>query len=156
MADVFGRNATLNASLIIILVGSAMCTGAPTNAFPLLLLGRALQGVAAAGLEVLVQTILADKVSLQENAKNWSLFALVSGISYALGPVIGGLSSGSRPVLTLVISNLVASQDTSPTRIGDGASESTSRSESSASSLYSSPCEKNFSDPNPSWESTTL
>lgn len=90
MADVFGRNATLNASLIIILIGSAMCTGAPTNAFPLLLLGRALQGVAAAGLEVLVQTILADKVSLQENAKNWSIFAFVSGVSYALGPVIGG------------------------------------------------------------------
>lgn len=91
MADVFGRNATLNASLVIMLIGSAMCTGAPTNAFPLLLLGRALQGVAAAGLEVLVQTILADKVSLQENAKNWSIFAFVSGVSYALGPVIGGL-----------------------------------------------------------------
>lgn len=91
MADVFGRNATLNASLIIILIGSAMCTGAPTNAFPVLLLGRALQGVAAAGLDTLVQTILADKVSLQENAKNWSIFAMVAGISYGLGPVIGGL-----------------------------------------------------------------
>jgi uncharacterized membrane protein len=56
-----------------------------------------------------VQTILADKVSLQENAKNWSLFALVSGISYGLGPVIGGLSIRSRPALTLVISNLAAS-----------------------------------------------
>jgi MFS family permease len=92
MADVFGRHATINASLIIILIGSALATGAPTNAFPVLLLGRALQGVAAAGLEVIVQTILADRVSLQENAKNWTIFAFISGISYALGPLIGGLS----------------------------------------------------------------
>jgi MFS family permease len=96
MADIFGRNAALNASLITILVGSAMCTGAPTNAFPLLLLGRALQGVAPAGLEVLVQTILADKVSLQENAKDWTIFALVSGVSFAMGPVVGGMYEDAR------------------------------------------------------------
>ncbi|KAF4973410.1 hypothetical protein FSARC_304 [Fusarium sarcochroum] len=90
MADVFGRNASLNAAIILMLIGSALCTGAPTNAFPVLLLGRAFQGIAAAGLNVVVRTILADKVSLQENAKNWAIFSLVAGISYGLGPVIGG------------------------------------------------------------------
>ncbi|KAJ3471201.1 hypothetical protein MRS44_001300 [Fusarium solani] len=90
MADVFGRNASLNAAVIFMLIGSALCTGAPTNAFPVLLLGRGFQGLAAAGLNVIVRTILADKVSLQENARNWAIFALVGGISYAIGPVIGG------------------------------------------------------------------
>ncbi|CAM1504150.1 Fc.00g017410.m01.CDS01 [Cosmosporella sp. VM-42] len=90
MADVFGRNASLNAAIIFMLIGSALCTGAPTSAFPILLLGRGFQGVAAAGLNVVVRTILADKVSLAENAKNWAIFSLVGGISYALGPVIGG------------------------------------------------------------------
>ncbi|OBS27035.1 hypothetical protein FPOA_00976 [Fusarium poae] len=90
MADVFGRNASLNAAIILMLIGSALCTGAPTTAFPVLLLGRAFQGLAAAGLNVVVRTILADKVSLQENAKNWAIFSLVGGISYGLGPVIGG------------------------------------------------------------------
>lgn len=90
MADVFGRNASLNAALILMLIGSALCTGAPTNAFPVLLLGRGFQGVAAAGLNVVVRTILADKVSLAENAKNWTVLALVGGISYSIGPVIGG------------------------------------------------------------------
>ncbi|KAJ4271617.1 hypothetical protein NW762_000322 [Fusarium torreyae] len=90
MADVFGRNASLNAAIILMLIGSALCTGAPTNAFPVLLLGRSFQGIAAAGLNVVVRTILADKVSLQENAKNWAIFSLVAGISYGLGPVIGG------------------------------------------------------------------
>ncbi|KAM0564565.1 hypothetical protein ACHAPJ_000779 [Fusarium lateritium] len=90
MADVFGRNASLNAAIVLMLIGSALCTGAPTNAFPVLLLGRSFQGIAAAGLNVVVRTILADKVSLQENAKNWAIFSLVAGISYGLGPVIGG------------------------------------------------------------------
>ncbi|KAJ4004434.1 hypothetical protein NW766_011740 [Fusarium irregulare] len=90
MADVFGRNASLNAAIILMLIGSALCTGAPTTAFPVLLLGRGFQGLAAAGLNVVVRTILADKVSLQENAKNWAIFSLVGGISYGLGPVIGG------------------------------------------------------------------
>lgn len=93
MADVFGRNASLNAAVIFMLIGSALCTGAPTNAFPVLLLGRGFQGLAAAGLNVIVRTILADKVSLQENARNWAIFALVGGISYAIGPVIGGKST---------------------------------------------------------------
>ncbi|CAF3553300.1 hypothetical protein SNK04_000990 [Fusarium graminearum] len=90
MADVFGRNASLNAAIILMLIGSALCTGAPTTAFPVLLLGRGFQGLAAAGLNVIVRTVLADKVSLQENAKNWAIFSLVGGISYGLGPVIGG------------------------------------------------------------------
>ncbi|KAF5663118.1 multidrug transporter [Fusarium heterosporum] len=90
MADVFGRNASINAAIIIMLIGSALCTGAPTTAFPVLLLGRGFQGLAAAGLNVVVRTILADKVSLQENAKNWAIFSLVGGISYGLGPVLGG------------------------------------------------------------------
>lgn len=90
MADVFGRNSSLNASILIMLVGSALCTGPPTSAFPMLLVGRGLQGVAAAGLNVLVRTILADRVSLRENSKNMSIFSLVGGISYGVGPVIGG------------------------------------------------------------------
>ena len=90
MADVFGRNSTINAAIILMLVGSALCTGAPTTAFPALLLGRSFQGVSAAGLNVLVRTILADRVSLEENAKNWPIFAFVGGVSYGLGPVLGG------------------------------------------------------------------
>ncbi|KAK7415824.1 hypothetical protein QQX98_005606 [Neonectria punicea] len=90
MVDVFGRDASINASIIFMIIGSALCTGAPTSSFPVLLLGRGFQGIAAAGINVVIRTILADKVSLQENAKNWAIFSLVGGASYALGPVIGG------------------------------------------------------------------
>lgn len=96
MADIFGRHASLQAVLLLMTFGSALCTGAPTSSFPLLLLGRGFQGVACAGISVLVRVIISDKVSLQENAKNWSFFALTGGCSYAIGPVIGGyLTSAS-------------------------------------------------------------
>jgi MFS family permease len=74
---VFGRNVAINGAIVLMLIGSALCTGAPTDAFPVLLLGRGIQGMAAAGLSVVVRTIISDRVSLQENAKNWAIFSFV-------------------------------------------------------------------------------
>ena len=59
----------------------------------MLLTGRALQGVGCAGLNILTKVILA--VSLAENAKNNTLFTLVGGIGYGIGPVIGYLTQVS-------------------------------------------------------------
>ncbi|EMR71915.1 putative mfs multidrug transporter protein [Eutypa lata UCREL1] len=89
-ADVFGRHWALQSSLILMLIGSALCTGAPLTAYGVLLLGRALQGAACAGLAVVVRVVMADKVSLKENARNWTIFALTGGSCYGLGPVVGG------------------------------------------------------------------
>lgn len=80
MADIFGRNASLQASVIIMMLGSALAATAPTDAFPVLLLGRGFQGLGCAGINVIVRVILADKVSLEENAKNWSIFSLTAGM----------------------------------------------------------------------------
>lgn len=99
MADIFGRHASIQACMIIAIVGGALCTGAPTNAFPMLLFGRALQGIGCAGINVVVRAIVADKVSLQEDAKNWSIFSMVAGSSYSVGPVVGG----KRPQSLIII-----------------------------------------------------
>lgn len=90
MCDIFGRTATMEATLILMMIGSALCTGAPTSAFPLLIFGRAIQGLSVAGINVTTRVIMSDKVSLKENAKNNSIFAMFGGLSYAIGPVIGG------------------------------------------------------------------
>ncbi|GAB1317907.1 Tetracycline efflux protein [Madurella fahalii] len=91
LADVFGRHAALQTALVTITLGSALCTAAPApTAFALLLLGRALQGVGAAGINICVRTVLADRVSLADYAKNWSVFALLSAVSFSIGPVVGG------------------------------------------------------------------
>lgn len=60
------------------------------TAFPMFLVGRGLQGMGCAGCNIIVRTVLADKVSLKENAKNNTIFTLVAGIAYGVGPVIGG------------------------------------------------------------------
>jgi MFS family permease len=90
MAVVFGRYAALQSALIIMTIGSALSAGAPLTAFPMLLVGRGLQGMGCAGLNIIVRTVLADKVSLKENTKNNTIFTLVAGVAYGIGPVIGG------------------------------------------------------------------
>lgn len=90
VADIFGRHWSLQATQVLMLIGSALCTGAPTSAFGLFLLGRALQGLACAGIGTLVRIVLSDRVSLEENARNWTAFTLVGGIAYGIGPVVGG------------------------------------------------------------------
>lgn len=56
----------------------------------MLLVGRALQGIGCSGIDILTKVILADKVSLEENANNNTLFTLIGGVGYGIGPVIGG------------------------------------------------------------------
>ncbi|KAK7748690.1 hypothetical protein SLS53_000712 [Cytospora paraplurivora] len=89
-ADIFGRQTTLYTTIFLTAVGSAICTAAPTYAFGALLLGRAVQGVGAAGVNICVRIVLADRVSLADYARNWTLFALVSAVGFSIGPVIGG------------------------------------------------------------------
>ena len=88
LADVFGRHIVLQLAVFLTLVGSTLCAAAQT--WGMLLLGRALQGMSCAGIMNLVLIILADKVSLKENAKNNSIFAFISGLGYAIGPEVGG------------------------------------------------------------------
>jgi MFS family permease len=94
IADVYGRHAALQLSMSCMVVGSTLAAAAQT--WGMLLLGRALQGISAAGIYSLIKIVLADGVTLAENAKNNTIFALVGGISYSVGPLIGGyLTSAS-------------------------------------------------------------
>ncbi|KAG8530659.1 uncharacterized protein KY384_004014 [Bacidia gigantensis] len=94
LADVFGRHVVLQTVMVIMMIGAALAAGA--QAWVMLLFGRALMGVAAAGMLNIIKIVLADKVSLEENAKNNTTFAIVGGVSFGIGPVIGGyLTSAS-------------------------------------------------------------
>ncbi|GLA60229.1 hypothetical protein AtubIFM54640_000676 [Aspergillus tubingensis] len=88
LADLFGRHILLQTALFLMLIGSVLCAAAQT--WGMLLLGRALQGIGSAGLNNIIMIVLADKVSLKENARNKSLFTIFGGVGYAVGPVIGG------------------------------------------------------------------
>jgi len=88
LCDVFGRHSILQFSLALVWVGSALCAGAQN--FGMLLLGRAIVGISYSGLLVVTTVVLGDRVSLKENALQTTLFAIVSGMSFGVGPIIGG------------------------------------------------------------------
>jgi MFS family permease len=50
----------------------------------MLLVGRALQGLGAAGIMNLTRIVLSDNVSLADNSKNNTVFSLIAGIRYVL------------------------------------------------------------------------
>lgn len=101
LADIFGRYAALQLAICTLTIGSILCAAAPVWA--VLLLGRALQGVGSAGMTNVSMIILADKVSLKEQAINTSIFQLLIGIGYSVGPVIGGYLTNANWRYTFVL-----------------------------------------------------
>ena len=67
ITDVFGRHSVIQVSIFFVLIGSVF--GARAQAWAMLLLSRALQGLGFAGLGIVTKIILSDKVSLKENSK---------------------------------------------------------------------------------------
>jgi MFS family permease len=70
------------------MIGSVLCAAA--QSWEMLLVGRALQGLGAAGIMSLSRIILSDGATLAENSKANSVLSLIAGCSYAVGPIIGG------------------------------------------------------------------
>ncbi|KAF9237176.1 major facilitator superfamily domain-containing protein [Melanogaster broomeanus] len=89
IADIYGRHFGLQIPLLLFLVGSALSTGAVN--VPMVLIGRGIAGVGAAGLLTLVRTIMSDAKSLNTNNVQQSLLFLLYAVGYSIGPEIGGL-----------------------------------------------------------------
>jgi MFS family permease len=89
LADTFGRHASLQAAVVLLCIGSVLCAATPV--WGVLLLGRALQGVGTAGVSNIVMIILADSVTLKEQAVNTSIFQLLNGIGYSEWSTASGL-----------------------------------------------------------------
>lgn len=76
-------------SVAIFVLGSGICGGATST--EMLIGGRAVQGVGAGGINMLVDIIICDLVPLRERGKFVGLlFALIT-LATAVGPLIGGL-----------------------------------------------------------------
>ncbi|KAK7053805.1 membrane transporter [Favolaschia claudopus] len=88
LSDVFGRKAILYPSMIIFLVGSALCGAAKSMTW--LILARALQGVGGSGITQLVNIVIGDIVSLEDRGKYGSFVGAMWGIAGVIGPLVGG------------------------------------------------------------------
>ena len=89
LGDIYGRKRTIQSS-IVLFVAASVFTGLATN-FPMLVLGRALQGMAGGGISGLSQAVIADIVPPRHRGRYAWITPTVFTIVSMLGPLMGGL-----------------------------------------------------------------
>ncbi|KAH7929260.1 MFS general substrate transporter [Leucogyrophana mollusca] len=88
VADVYSRHLGLQFSLLFVLIGSSICTGAAN--MPMLLAGRGIAGIGAAGLQTIVRTIISDLALPDGSNPHQAALHILYALSYSVGPVAGG------------------------------------------------------------------
>jgi EmrB/QacA subfamily drug resistance transporter len=89
LGDQLGRKRVLQSAVVLFLIGSGLCGLA--QSMTELIAFRALQGLGAGGLIVLVQATVGDIVSPRERGRYQGLFGAVFGVASVAGPLLGGL-----------------------------------------------------------------
>nr|WP_083869187.1 MDR family MFS transporter [Nocardia niigatensis] len=97
LSDMYGRKPFYLAAITIFVIGSLACSMA-TSMYELAAF-RAFQGLGAGGLMSLALTIMGDIVSPRERARYQGYFLAVFGTSSVVGPVVGGILSGTNEIL---------------------------------------------------------
>lgn len=89
LGDQLGRKKILQTAVVLFLLGSALCGLA--GSMTMLIAFRAVQGLGAGGLIVLVQSTVGDVVPPRERGRYQGLFGGVFGLASVAGPLLGGV-----------------------------------------------------------------
>ncbi|GAB3174725.1 EmrB/QacA subfamily drug resistance transporter [Micromonospora palomenae] len=97
LGDLYGRKAVFLTSVVVFLVGSALCgmagsdmLGGPGDGMVELIAFRAVQGLGAGGLMVGVMAIIGDLVPPRERGRYQGMIAGIMAIAMVAGPLVGG------------------------------------------------------------------
>ncbi|KAK6200106.1 multidrug-resistance transporte [Scheffersomyces amazonensis] len=88
LSIIFGRKYTMCVSIIIFEGGSLMC--ALSNSMNVLIGGRVLAGVGAAGIQSLSFVIISEIVPIEKRPIGMAIISCVFAVASVLGPLIGG------------------------------------------------------------------
>ena len=89
LGDQFGRKRVFQISVVVFIVGSALCGLAQGMTW--LIASRSIQGLGAGGLTVTATALIADIIPLRERGKFQGALGAVFGVATVVGPFLGGL-----------------------------------------------------------------
>ncbi|KAI0477487.1 major facilitator superfamily domain-containing protein [Xylariaceae sp. FL0804] len=88
LSDIFGRKVTLQAALLLLVVGDLLCSFAQT---PIQLYAfRAISGIGGGGVTNIAMVIVSDIVPLRERGKYQGFVSAACSLGNAVGPFVGG------------------------------------------------------------------
>ncbi|MEZ4531676.1 MAG: MDR family MFS transporter [Thermomicrobiales bacterium] len=88
ISDLYGRRLIFQVTIVIFLIGSALC-GLATS-MPQLIIFRAIQGIGGGGLMAIAFAIIGDVIPARERGRYTGYFGAVWGFSSLAGPLLGG------------------------------------------------------------------
>lgn len=91
LGDRYGRKPIILIGLLILIIGTCMCFWAQN--YPMLLIGRFLQGIGVAGPAVLSYLVVADKYPVQEQQRIMGTLNGTVTLSMAFAPTVGSYIS---------------------------------------------------------------
>jgi EmrB/QacA subfamily drug resistance transporter len=97
LSDIYGRKRLFMLAIVIFVAGSALC-GLATSMYELAAF-RAFQGIGAGGIMPLALAVIGDIIPPRERARYQGYMMAVFASASVLGPVLGGLLSGTNSFL---------------------------------------------------------